>query len=432
MKYFYLAYFFLFVFFIESHSEQYESSPFFFDAICYKSKNNDSLSRIDIFILVPYSSITFFKKKNFYTADYDLTIILKDSLGNRINSKTYSKSIYEYEQLETLGFSGKFQQSYYSFELKEGKITVEIQLYDRNSNATFYKSRTTSTLNFSKYNFALSGIMFLSEIQKDNDKFKITPYLSDNISDLPKVFVFLEIYQLKVIYSSCDFIYQILNFKGKEIYRSSRFSKSLSQLTEQLTFKLQFPQNLPEGTYFLRVNAIKQNRTNSFFTDSEVLAATERAFKISPSLSSLVLQNLDKSIRQLKYVAYQKDIDYINEPKDSPEEKLRRFNEFWKKLDPSPSTELNEAFEEYYSRIKYANEHFKSYLEGWLTDQGMIYIVLGAPLTIEQRTDYYYNRTYEIWTYPNNRQFIFLDHSGFGDFRLYSPPTFFEKFVYKP
>lgn len=431
MKYFFLAYIFLFFVFHELHSEKFESNPFFFDAICFKSKNNDSLSRIDIFVLVPYSSITFFKKENYYTADYDITIILKDSIGNRINSRTYSKTIFEYEQLETLGLSGKFQQSYYSFELKEGKIIVEIQLYDRNSNATFSKSRTTITLNFSKYDFALSGILYLSEIQKDNDKYKITPHLSDNLSDLPRVFVFLEIYQPKVIYSSCDFIYQILNFKGKEIYRSSRFTKNFSQPTEQLTFPLQLPPNLPEGTYFLHINAVKQNRTDSIFTDNDVLAATERAFKISPSLSSLVLQNLDKSVRQLKYVAYQKDIDYINEAKD-PEEKLRRFNEFWKKLDPTPSTELNEAFEEYYSRVKYANENFKSYLEGWLTDRGMIYIVLGPALTIQQQTDYYYNRTYEIWTYPNNRQFIFVDYSGFGDFRLYSPPTFSEKFVYNP
>lgn len=431
MKYFFLVYILLFVYSVELHSEQYDFNPFFFDAICYKSKNNDSLSRIDIFILVPYSSITFFKKENFYSADYDLTIILKDSLGNRLDSKTHSKSIYEYEQLETLGLSGKFQQSYYSFEVKEGKIIVEIQLYDRNSNATFSKSRTTNTLNFSKYIFALSGIMFLSEIQKDNDRYKITPHLSDNLSDLPRVFVFLEVYQPKVIYHSCDFIYQIFNFKGKEIYRSSRFSKNFSQQTEQLTFPLQFPQNLPEGTYFLRVNAIKQNRVDSIFTDNDVLAAPERAFKISPSLSLTVLQNLDKSIRQLKYVAYQKDIDYIAETKDS-EEKLRRFNEFWKKLDPTPSTELNEAFEEYYLRIKYANENFKSYLEGWLTDRGMIYIVLGPAMTIQQQTDHYYNRTYEIWMYPNNRQFIFVDYSGFGDFRLYSPPTFSEKFVYKP
>lgn len=431
MKYFFLVYILLFVFSVELHSEQYDLNPFFFDAICYKSKNNDSLSRVDIFILVPYSSITFFKKENFYSADYDLTIILKDSLGNRLDSKTYSKSIYEYEQLETLGLSGKFQQSYYSLEVKEGKIIVEIQLYDRNSTTTFSKSRTTNTLNFSKYIFALSGIMFLSEIQKDNDKYKITPHLSDNLSDLSRVFVFLEVYQPKVIYPSCDFIYQILNFKGKEIYRSSRFSKNFSQQVEQLTFPLQFPKNLPEGTYFLRVNAIKQNRADSAFTDNDILAATERVFKISPSLSSIVLQNLDKSIRQLKYVANQKDIDYITETKD-PEEKLRRFNEFWKKQDPTPSTELNEAFEEYYSRIKYANKNFKSYLEGWLTDRGMIYIVLGPAMTIQQQTDYYYNRTYEIWTYPNNREFIFVDYSDFGDFRLYSPPTFSEKYVYKP
>lgn len=431
MKYFFKILFFLFTLFFYSFSETLENNPFYFDAICFKSKNNDSLSRIDIFILVPYSSVTFYKQENYYSADYDLTIILKDSLGNRLESKTFSKTIFEKDQLETLGFTGKFQQTFYSFEQPEGRITIEVQLYDRNSKAIFTKSRTTNTLNFAKYNFALSGIMFLSEIENIDNKFKITPHLSDNLSDLPRVFLFIEIYRQKSLISACDFIYQILNFKGKEIFRSQRFPKEISQSIEQFTIPFKFPQNLPEGTYFVRINALIQNRNDSIFSDSDIFAVTERAFKIAPSLSNFIIQNLDKSIRQLKYVAFQADIDFITEAKDS-EEKLRRFTEFWKKYDPTPSTELNEAFEEYYSRIKYANEHFKSYLEGWQTDRGMVYVVLGAPLTIQQQTDYYYSRTYEIWTYANNRQFIFVDYSGFGDFRLYSPPTFSEKYVYKP
>lgn len=431
MKYFVLL--FLFPLSLCGHffSESENFDPFFFDAICFKSTKNDSLSRIDIFILVPYSTLTFFKTENHFTTFYDITIILKDSLGNRILSETFSKSILENEQLETLGLSGKFQQSYYFYELPEGKITIEIQLYDRNSNSSFIKTRTTNTLNFEKYDFALSGIMLVSEIENVDGKYKITPHLSDDLSDLPRIFLFFETYQKNKFTQSTDFLYQILNFKGKELFRSQRFRKEIPHSTMQFSIQLQLPDNLEEGSYFVRLLALKQNRSDSIFFESDILAVTEKAFKIAPSLLSSVIQNLDKAIRQLKYVANQGEIDYINETKDQ-EERQRRFIEFWKKLDPTPSNEFNEAFEEYYSRIKYANENYKSYLEGWLTDRGMIYIVLGPPFNIQQQTDYYYSRTYEIWTYANNRQFIFVDYSGFGDFRLYSPPTFSEKYVYKP
>ncbi len=48
---------------------------------------------------------------------------------------------------------------------------------------------------------------------------------------------------------------------------------------------------------------------------------------------------------------------------------------------------------EYYIRVQEANRLFTSYLEGWKTDRGMIYIVFGPPQTI------YHNDKTEQWIY---------------------------------
>ncbi|MEJ5286294.1 MAG: GWxTD domain-containing protein [Bacteroidota bacterium] len=406
-----------------------DENPFFFDAICFKSSNSDTLSRIDIFVVVPYSTLSFFKSDSKYTAEYTLTYTLKDSNSSTLKSKSIIKRIEEKDQLETLGASAKFQESYHSFEVPEGKYIIEATVYDKNSNTTYTKRRTTNALNFSRFDFALSGIMFVSEIEEQNSEFKITPYLSDNLGNLDNIFIFLETYQKSPKYDSVDIVYQIVNPKNKDEYRSSRKTFSLKN-NQQIFFPLVKPVSLKNGSYFLRVTALKPSRTSdSNFTPSEILSVSERAFEITPSISNQVLTNLDKSIRQLKYVAYQSDIDYINQAPD-PEEKKKRFLEFWKKLDPTPSTEYNEAFEEYYERVYYANANFKSYIEGWQTDRGMVYIVLGPPATIQTQSDFYSNRNYEIWNYAN-RTFIFVDYSGFGDYRLYSPPTFNEKYSYR-
>ncbi len=273
--------------------------------------------------------------------------------------------------------------------------------------------------------------MFVSDIESVNGSYKITPYLSDNLGDLKSVFLFFEIYQRTTNLSASDFVIQVFNNKSREVYRSSRVRREIGPVS-QIYLPFALPSSLTSGSYSIRVVALKPLSNDSIFTNDEILSVAERTFTISPSISTMVVQNLDKSIRQLRYVAYQSDIDYINEG-STPEEQLMRFEDFWKKLDPTPSTDYNEAFEEYYQRIQYANQNFKSYLEGWQTDRGMVYIVLGSPMTIQEQRDYSYsNRTYEIWTYANNRTFIFVDYSGFGDFRLYSPPTFSEKYKYHP
>jgi GWxTD domain-containing protein len=111
-------------------------------------------------------------------------------------------------------------------------------------------------------------------------------------------------------------------------------------------------------------------------------------------------------------------------------DKQKRFEKYWKSLDPSPSTERNEAYDEYYSRIEYANKNFKSYTEGWLTDMGMVYIVFGPPNYTDQSNSYNGRTVYIKWTYLNNREYIFADETGLGDYRLRSGFSVTEKYRY--
>ena len=80
--------------------------------------------------------------------------------------------------------------------------------------------------------------------------------------------------------------------------------------------------------------------------------------------------------------------------------------------------------EEYYARVAYANKHFSHLGDGWKTDMGMVFVLYGAPENIERHPFDANDKPYEIWYYYNlGRQFIFVDHSGFGDYRLTYPTT---------
>ncbi|MEE9500910.1 MAG: GWxTD domain-containing protein, partial [Candidatus Aminicenantaceae bacterium] len=62
------------------------------------------------------------------------------------------------------------------------------------------------------------------------------------------------------------------------------------------------------------------------------------------------------------------------------------IGEFWRHRDPTPGTPRNEFKEEHHRRIDYANERFggTTPFDGWATDRGKFYIMLGEPVYIER------------------------------------------------
>lgn len=111
----------------------------------------------------------------------------------------------------------------------------------------------------------------------------------------------------------------------------------------------------------------------------------------------------------------------------SNEEREQFIENFWRRRDPDPDTEINEFKEEYYERIAYTNEHFASGIPGWKTDRGLIYILFGKPDNIEKgraEFDNLKNILFEIWYYQNvngagsAHKYTFIDPTETNQFRL--------------
>lgn len=58
---------------------------------------------------------------------------------------------------------------------------------------------------------------------------------------------------------------------------------------------------------------------------------------------------------------------------------------FWKKLDPTPQTAVNETYEKYLARVRYADAHFSLFERGSRTDRGFVYVRFGPPDEIVTR-----------------------------------------------
>lgn len=93
------------------------------------------------------------------------------------------------------------------------------------------------------------------------------------------------------------------------------------------------------------------------------------------------------------------------------------IEEFWKRRDPIPETEVNEFKEEYFKRIEGADRLFGK--GGWLQDRGMVYVSLGPPT---ERYTYPAGRYQgdlptEIWFY-GFFPVVFIDYYWNGDYKL--------------
>lgn len=82
------------------------------------------------------------------------------------------------------------------------------------------------------------------------------------------------------------------------------------------------------------------------------------------------------------------------------------FDRFWLNLAGNTGAARN-MISNYYRRVSQANEFFTTYKEGWKTDQGMVYIVYGAP------DEVFRNDSGEIWVY---KQGIRPEVFNFGRF----------------
>jgi GWxTD domain-containing protein len=103
------------------------------------------------------------------------------------------------------------------------------------------------------------------------------------------------------------------------------------------------------------------------------------------------MDDIDDMVDALGYIATAREMREIRAAADTAEMK-ERFDGFWRRL-VSDNTLRPHLVRLYYERIAEANLFFSSHKDGWKTDRGMVYVVLGPPLHIDQMGES------EVWRY---------------------------------
>jgi GWxTD domain-containing protein len=98
----------------------------------------------------------------------------------------------------------------------------------------------------------------------------------------------------------------------------------------------------------------------------------------------------------LRYITSNEEYDRLTGAKNVKQ----AVDDFWLNLAGNNKERAKSLIRIYYNRVQDANKYFTSYLEGWKTDRGMIYIIYGPPNVV------YRNTGSESWTYGEDRNFM--------------------------
>ena len=391
--------------------------PFFFDALNFANYDEYGLDgRLDVYVHVPYDIITFVKDEEFYTGGYTITLLVSENEGEKlVQDESWERT------LEILTFERTTNPAYYdlsqrSLSLPAGKYQLEILFEDTESRKEFRLTRTVEVREFDANLLGISDLMLVRDVETKGGKKQISPQVNPNVAALKDGFqLFYEVYNpYKIPAVTLDYS---ITKRGEEVY-SKKSTQGLSR--GRNTFLADIASaGLGIGTYTLKVTV----RRSDDSTESGVLARNERGFMIAWLTSGAPISavDLDEAIDQLRWFAKDEDIEYIRAA-ETEKEKRRRFEDFWERHNPTPGTDKNPAMIEYYNRVAYANQNFGHFIDGWKTDRGMVYIIYGPPDYIDRHPLDVESKPYEIWEYYDiNRRFIFVDESGFGDYRLLYP-----------
>jgi len=380
--------------------EKFVVEPFM-DAI-----SNDSL-KIVTFIEIPYSSVQFIKNGEAFLAKYQASLGIKNNDGDEVDYMVWTDSIRLNSYKDTRS-ALKNRKHYTTFRVKVNKgysITGQLQDLDTRKTGTIKKKIILDGMDnppkLIKPNFLLdlSGNWGFANGKIPNKGFRVREIgagVDLNISGL----VNKDKYQVNIYITNnlvSDSLIQKFTGDGLLGY----FSETIFiPSTKFMALKNDFRVELIQGK-----------------DEDEV----EFSFTKYKTGSSNFIRNTDSAIKQMKYILTNNERKELKEADKGKKEDL--LYSFWKERDPTPDTEFNELMEEYYERVDYVNEHFSSWQPGWETDMGMVYIMFGPPDEIRRTNPSMSNSSiYIIWSYFSiNKEFIFRDQNGFGDFRLDNP-----------
>jgi len=364
------------------------------DVVTFYGK--DGRNTEEVYCIVPNEQIEFIDKGDRFQGDliYEVTVYNMD--GEEVAHTESQLEVFADTESEIKDRS-VIQIFQSSFEVDPGDYTVKVAIEDQNALkkaivSYLLKKKNTGTAEmdiiskeFNRGEVAMSDIEFARSISRrssglfEKSGYEVVPNPSRRYGLLiNELALFYEIYDLteEGAGDSLVTVYYIVNKTGDTIFTERRTVAMSSWSTGNVAlFDIS---SLAAGTYVLRVEALGG--------EGEVLARTQAKFDVAWTVISWGRYQ-HEIVEDMLFILTESEMEDFRSMSTGDQEVY--LTEFWLELDPTPGTLQNEALEEHYRRLNYADINYTGAVRGALSDMGRLYIKYGPPDDIQSHySDY--------------------------------------------
>lgn len=362
---------------------------------------------IKLFTRITMNQLVFVRHGKAFRAVYEISIFAMDEDEKVRVTKIWQEEVVLEDYQETRSEElARYPTT--SLILTPGDYQIIAHVTDLANRRRYSTTEEVTVQRYAADELALSDFILVSRVSARSDRpVEITPQFKGQIADdVDSIYVYLVIWNPlgEPVLATCEYT---LKDSDEEVVTNEVDTLELrATLTDYWIPMATKP--LLDREYTLEVEVSAQDLHVS------------RVFPINIAWTGIsrLIKDVDKAIDQTRYLAARSDLKKMRAPK-TKEERRDLLLEFWEKRDPTPGTPRNELMNEYYRRVAYSNINFRSYLEGWESDLGMVYIMYGPPDDIERHPFDAQRKPYQIWRYYDKGwKFVFVDVNMFGDYRL--------------
>ena len=363
----------------------------------------DSLEVL-IYMQIPNFTLQFVKQDTNYIARYEAVLALQTKKGKQIGREVWQDSIIVNDYNSTNSILD-VKTLMISYSIPSGKYKVIASLLDLD---TKNSGENTIKLNLSGYNknhYLHESVLLDKLVGNWGFGDDLIPASQDRTFNIDKG---LTIYLSgKVLPGEYILNTRFINKEEKIL-----FEETITDTSQTGIFKhtVNLPNKYIEGIGINIKTELVQGKYSSEKTKKIIIR--------KPGISHLI-SNLDDALQQMRYILDSKEQQEVKKVTTKKREEL--FKKLWKHRDPTPDTAINELMNEYFKRVAYSNIHFESFIDGWETDMGMIYIIFGPPDDIEKFMTQRRQEPYETWQYYRIQESFTFIGDNFGHFRLTTP-----------
>ncbi len=352
-------------------------------------------SLLRVYYEVPYEQLNFIRSDTVYRATLDVKLVCYNLAGEQVGGDVWREEVLAVTYEETKASTRRFA-SYAEISILPGSYRAKVELEDLSSHRSGVTEMDVIVRKFGASDLEVSDPVFLRFF---SDTLFYPNPSREYVRGLSRAAVTFDIYRLPRA-ESVHVETSLLDSEGKVWSRGPVTARSSLVETKTVVFAVD---TLPQDTFYFVLT----------FRDS-ILA--KWPFAVFEPFFMDAERFLDR-VESMRYVASDQELARLREAR--PEEREAVYADFWKERDPVPSTEINEAEVEYFSRVAYADRNFGGLVDGWRTDRGRIYIQYGKPDEVEKHPFERDTAPYEIWYYyATGSRFLFVDEHNLGRYDL--------------